>query len=104
MYSIPPLPDFEAAEKYLQKNDWDNAILLWKRYADDKNGRMAINARYNLALAYEMKDDIDTAWKWLTAAKQIAMQYHSKENLKMITKYQNILVKRQEQIERLNQQ
>jgi hypothetical protein len=50
MYSIPPLPDFEAAEKYLVKGDWDNAIMLWKRYAADKNGKMAINARYNLAL------------------------------------------------------
>ncbi len=40
-------------------------FCLWKRYADDKNGKMAINARYNLALAYEMKDDLDTAWKWL---------------------------------------
>jgi len=104
MYSIPPLPDFEAAEKYLLKNDWDNAILLWKRYAEDKNGKLAINARYNLALAYEMKDDIDLAWKWLLAAKQIAMDYHSRENLKMITKYQNVLVKRKEQIDRLNQE
>jgi len=102
MYSIPPLPDFEAAEKYIQKNDWDNAILLWKRYADDKNGKLAINARYNLALAYEMKDDIDTAWKWLAAAKQIASDYRSKNDMKMITKYQNVLAKRKEQIDRLN--
>lgn len=104
MYSIPPLPDFEAAEKYLLKNDWDNAILLWKRYAGDKNGKMAINARYNLALAYEMKDDIDAAWQWLAAAKQIATDYRSKDDLKMITKYQNVLAKRKEQIDRLNKE
>ncbi len=104
MYSIPPLPDFEAAAQYLQKNDWDNAILLWKRYADDKNGKMAIHARYNLALAYEMKDDIETAWKWLAASKQIAADYRSKDDLKMITKYQNVLAKRKEQIDRLNKE
>lgn len=102
MYSIPPLPDFEAADKYLQKGDWDNAILLWKRYADEKNGKMAINARYNLALAYEMKDDIDTAWKWLEAARQLATRYRSRENIKMIAKYQKVLATRIKEIEQLN--
>ena len=101
-YSIPPLPDFEAAEKYLVKGEWDNAIMLWKRYAADKNGKMAINARYNLALAYEMKDDLDTAMQWLTAAQQIAADYRSKEDLKMIEAYQKVLAQRKKEIERLN--
>lgn len=102
MYSIPPLPDFEAAEKYILKDDWDNAILLWKRYANDKNGKLAINARYNLALAYEMKDDLNTAWKWLAAARQTATDYKSKEELKMILKYQRVLETRLKEIEKLN--
>lgn len=102
MYSIPPLPDFEAAEKYLIKGEWDNAIMLWKRYAADKNGKMAINARYNLALAYEMKDDIDTAMQWLSAAQQIAADYRSKDELKMIAAYQKVLAQRKKEIERLN--
>jgi hypothetical protein len=102
MYSIPPLPDFEAAEKYLVKGEWDNAIMLWKRYAADKNGKMAINARYNLALAYEMKDDLDSAIQWLTAAQQIAADYRSKEDLKMIAAYQKVLAQRKKEIERLN--
>ena len=102
MYSIPPLPDFEAAEKFLVKGDWDNAIMLWKRYAADKNGKMAINARYNLALAYEMKDDLDTAIQWLNAAQKIAADYRSKDDLKMIAAYQKVLAQRKKEIERLN--
>lgn len=102
MYSIPPLPDFEAAEKYLVKGDWDNAIMLWKRYAADKNGKMAINARYNLALAYEMKDDLETAVKWLAAARQIAADYRCKDDLKMIAAYQKVLNERLKEIEKLN--
>ncbi|KAF0238551.1 MAG: hypothetical protein FD181_923 [Prolixibacteraceae bacterium] len=102
MYSIPPLPDFEAAEKYLVKGEWDNAIMLWKRYAADKNGKMAINARYNLALAYEMKDDLETAMQWLAAAQQIAADYRSKDDLKMITAYQKVLAQRKKEVERLN--
>lgn len=102
MYSIPPLPDFEAAEKYLVKGDWDNAIMLWKRYAADKNGKMAINARYNLALAYEMKDDLDSAIQWLAAAQQIAADYRSKDDLKKIEAYKKILLQRKKEVERLN--
>ena len=102
MYSIPPLPDFEAAEKYLVKGDWDNAIMLWKRYAADKNGKMAINARYNLALGYEMKDDMDSAIQWLTAAQQIANDYRSKEDIKRIAAYQKVLAQRKKEVERLN--
>lgn len=103
MYSIPPLPDFEAAERYLLKNDWDNAILLWKRYAADKHGKMAINARYNIALGYEMKDDLESAWKWLASAQQIASNYRSKEELKRIAIYQKILAKRFSDINQLDQ-
>lgn len=101
MYSVPPLPDFEAAEKYLLKNDWDNAILLWKRYAADKHGKMAINARYNIALGYEMKDDLESAWKWLASAQTLASNYRNKEELKRITVYQKILAKRFSDIEKL---
>jgi hypothetical protein len=102
MYSIPPIPDFEAAEKYLVKGDWDSAIMLWKRYANDKNGKTAIKARYNLALGFEMKDDLVTAIQWLTAAQQIAADNKSKEDLKMISAYQKVLAQRKKEIERLN--
>ena len=103
MYSVPPLPDFATADTYVQKGEWDNAILLWKRYADDSNGKMAINARYNLALAFEMKDDLDAADKWLVAAEQLALDYHSKEDLKLILQYRKIIQKRKQDIARLNQ-
>lgn len=100
-YSVPPLPDFAAADAFVQKGEWDNAIMLWKRYAEDKNGKIAINARYNLALAFEMKDDFDAAKKWLQAAHQIATDYNSREDLKMILRYQQLLAKRKRDIERL---
>ncbi|WP_319266294.1 DUF6340 family protein [uncultured Draconibacterium sp.] len=103
MYSVPPLPDFAAADELVQKGDWDQAIMLWKRYADDSNGKMAINARYNLALGYEMKDDFVTAEKWLNAAQQIATDYRSKDDLIMIIKYRQLLAKRKKDIVRLNQ-
>lgn len=101
-YTIPPLPDFETAEKHIQKTDWDNAIQLWKRYADDKNGKLAIHARYNLAFGYEMKDDIDSAIQWINSAQQLAVSYHSRGDLKLIEQYKNILIQRKKDIEKLN--
>ena len=102
VYSVPPPADFTTAASFIEKGDWDNAIIIWKRYATDKNGKMAIHARYNLALAYEMKDDIDTAWKYLTAAKKLATSYNSKDDIKRITEYQKVLVHRKKDIDRLN--
>lgn len=103
IYSVPSPADFTLASNYVEKGDWDNAIAIWKRYAGDKSGKLAINARYNLALASEINDDIETAWKWLAAAQQLAVSYKSKEDIKMITQYQKILAKRKKDIDRLNE-
>lgn len=103
MYSVPPLPDFSDAAYYVDEGKWDNAISLWKKYADERNGKMAINARYNLALGYEIKDDIETASKWLAAAQKLALDYKSKEDIKLIVAYQKALNQRKKDIIRLNQ-
>ena len=103
MYAVPPLPDFSDAAHFVEQGKWDNAIRLWKKYASDKEGKLAISARFNLALAYEMKDDFGTASKWLEAAQNLAAQYHSKDDLKMILSYRKILQKRKNDIRKLNQ-
>lgn len=103
MYAVPPLPDFSDAARYVEQGKWDNAIRLWEKYASDKNGKLAISARYNLALAYEMKDDFDTATRWLEAAQVLAAQYRSKEDLRMILLYRKILQQRKNDIKKLNQ-
>ena len=102
-YSVPPLPDFSDAANYIDQGKWDSAIRLWEKYASDKSGKLAISARYNLALAYEMKDDFDMATQWLNAAQDLAVQYRNKEDLKMILSYREILQKRKKDIEKLNQ-
>ncbi len=102
MYSVPPLPDFEQASYFVGKGEWDKAIQLWEEYATDKNGKLAISARYNLALAYEMKDDIEMASQWVNAAKNMALQYRNKEDLKMIIAYEKKLEQRKKDMDKLN--
>lgn len=104
MYSVPPLPDFADAAFYFEEGKPDRAIALWQKYADDSNGKMAINARYNLALAYELKDDLDTAQKWLTAALDLAAKYKNRKEINSILIYQKILNTRREKLSKLNSQ
>lgn len=100
MYIIPPLPDFSEAAYYFEEGKWDQAITLWKRYAGKEKGKLAINARYNLALVYEMKDDIPLAVEWLDAAHELALAYRSKKDLSMIRRYQGVLSTRQKELNR----
>jgi tetratricopeptide (TPR) repeat protein len=102
MYSIPPLPDFSEAALFFEDGKWDEAIMIWTRYADNRNGKMAINARYNLALASEMKDDLDLADKWLSSAMELAISYRSKQDQNMIKTYQKILAERQKDIRKIS--
>lgn len=102
MYSIPPLPDFSDAAFFFEEGKWNEAILLWQKYSDDRNGKMAINARYNLALAYEMKDDFESAQQWLAAALTLAQSYRSKKNIQTIQLYQKILNTRKKDFSILN--
>lgn len=101
MYSIPPLPDFSDAAFYLTEGKWDEAIFLYKKYAHERNGKMAINARYNLALAYEMKDELETALQWLTSAQELARSYRSRNDQQMIRLYQKELGERQNDLSAL---
>ncbi len=103
IYSIPPLPAFSQAAAYFEDKKFDEAIDLWKSYADERNGKMAINARYNIALAYEIKDNLDLASRWLNAARDLAVKTRSREDLNRIFTYQKIIEKRKREINRLNQ-
>jgi len=103
IYSIPPLPDFTDAAYYFEKGKPDYAIDLWKKYTGRRNGKLAINAYYNLALAFEMKDEIETALKYLEQAHELAIAYRSREELKMIREYREILTERIKEINRINE-
>ena len=103
IYSVPPLPDFEQAALYFEEGKWDQAISLWEKYTDDKNGKLAINARYNMALAYELKDNIPLAEEWLEAAYKLAKSYRNQEELDMIRSYRKALETRKKDFKKLNQ-
>ena len=54
---------------YARENEWDKAAELWEQaYAGTKNKKKQFYAAYNLALAYEMMDDMEKAYQWINTA------------------------------------
>ena len=54
----------------LKKGDWDQAIYYWEIEIESQtNEKTRGKAAYNLALAYEIKDDFDKALEWIDASE-----------------------------------
>ena len=102
LYIIPPIEDFRVAALYFEDNKIDRALNVWKKYSPERYRKLAIVARYNCALAFEMKDDHEEALKWINEALLLAVSMNSKEDIKMILLFQKVLNERQEQLKHLN--
>lgn len=56
----------------IRENAWDEALKLWKAVYARKNENMKMRAAYNIALYYEMQDNVPEAKEWLQKAMKIA--------------------------------
>jgi len=104
MYVIPPVEDFRQAAVYFEEGEWNKAIDILRIYAPEKFRKLAIGARYNIAFAYEMMDDMPNALVWIGYAMDLAVSLKSKEDLKMILAYRKVLAQRKTELEKLKQQ
>jgi len=100
MIMVPPLEDFRLAGEFAGNQEWEKAAGIWKKYADIRFGRLAISACYNLALSYEIGDDLSGAVKWINAALDVARSYKKSDELKSALQYQSILKQRLLEIEK----
>lgn len=58
---------------YAHEGQWDKAAELWQQaYNNSKSAKKQCYAAYNLALAYEMQDNIEEAFKWISTALEKA--------------------------------
>lgn len=65
----------------IRENDWDGAYTLWRAAYDKRKGQQKMRAAFNIALYYEMKDDIAQAEEWLGKAKALAKTGSADEQL-----------------------
>lgn len=60
------------ADIYVRENNWDKAVELWKTEYETKKKKKKLRAACNIALYYEINDNLDEAEAWLNKAGEIA--------------------------------
>ena len=53
---------------FMEKNDFDSAINMWKSLTQETDMKLAGRAAYNLAVVHEMKGDLKSARGWIRKA------------------------------------
>ena len=60
-----------SAKKYTRNNNWDEAVKIWNDLLSRSNHKITAKAHHNLAVYYEMTDDLDNALDNLEQANDI---------------------------------
>ncbi len=102
---------------YVRENNWDKAYEQWKLiYDNTKQRKKKMQAAFNIALYYEMKDNFAQAEEWALKAKELVEQIEHinepqkadsgtiriSENYYLITQYLEELKKRKAVAYKLN--
>jgi hypothetical protein len=65
-FYLGPGKDLKTAARFVRKNQWYDAALIWNKLAEGEKNKKASRAAFNLALAYERDDILDQAALWVT--------------------------------------
>lgn len=65
--------DLKMAKGFVKTGNWDKAAEIWKKYTLDKERKIAGRACHNMALASEMKGQLEIALEW---AKKAYLDFH----------------------------
>ncbi len=63
--------NFNYAIANIKQNNWDKAISCWESCVSSENKNIASKAAFNIAIAYETKDELNIAIEW--AAKSFLL-------------------------------
>lgn len=87
----------KLAHKYVRKRNWKSAFDIWNKLKDSDDMKIAAYSLHNLAVYYEINDNIEMAIEYANKA-------YAKYQNTYTMKYVNILLFRQTEISRLNEQ
>ena len=101
--------ELREAKVYVYENNWEAAHQHWQRLLDGaKLQTHRFMAAYNLALYYEMTDDIDAALHMLDTAKALSTKKNKRGeessialDTTFVEQYREVLKDRKKEIERL---
>ena len=71
LYFIGKHSDLKLAASYIKRNDWDNAISIWKNLLENPDVKIASRSAYNMAVATELQGRNDTAIEWARKSEKL---------------------------------
>ena len=100
--------ELREAKVYVRESNWEAAAEQWRSLAESKLRPYRFMAAYNLALYYEMTDDIDAALHMLDTAKALCTKKNRRGEERslpldttFVEQYREVLKDRKKEIERL---
>ncbi len=94
-------------EVFAKNNQWLEAISKWDDYYDKEKDKVAkARAAHNIALAYEMLDDMESALNWATIADDLMSNATSPTSLdrRRSILYKNEIIRRSDTTNKLDMQ
>lgn len=92
-------------EEQFEKDRWKNTAEEWKKLFDKtKNNQKKIKFAFNIALAYEYMDDVDTSAKWINEAFDMLSPNSKSKLAKQVKSYRRTILQRQAEMPLLRRQ
>lgn len=66
--------ELRDASVFVREESWDEALKLWMDAYKSKKSKIKMRSAFNIALYYEVHDDIEKAVEWANKAHQIAAE------------------------------
>ena len=63
-YYLTGKSEIDAAVPFIKNNKWEEAAAIWAKYATNPSKTIKSKVEFNLAVASEMKGDLDLAIEW----------------------------------------
>ncbi len=93
-YFVKGNGDFEQAGQIAENGDWETAITLWKNIEEkSKSKSEKSKAQLNIAVGYEMLDDLSQAVSWAVKSYETMYRQVTYDYLQILKKRMNELKK-----------
>ena len=94
-YFIGGDQDFILARYYLENDNLEQSIAIWEKLVESNDLKISARAAYNLAMAYELKNDFEQANHWMRkSVTQYRKMKKEPSEFKKVKKYFKQLTQR----------
>lgn len=95
--------ELKEAGIYVKEEAWDKAYQLWEQAYNNSKKKVQFYSAFNIALYYELTDNIDKAIEWAEKAKKLIANYPTdSQNSTIVELYLSTLMERKSEIQVLN--